>query len=32
MLRNQKYLIDLVKHLIKYPKETEWLEFKTNYY
>ena len=32
MLRNQKYLIDLVKHLIKSPKETEWLEFKTNYY
>lgn len=32
MIRNEKYLVDLVKYLIKYKKETEWLEFKTNYY
>lgn len=32
MVRDQKYLIDLVNYLIKFPKETEWLEFKTNYF
>lgn len=32
MVREQKYLIDLVNYLIKFPKETEWLEFKTNYF
>ena len=32
MIRNEKYLIELVKELIAYPNETEWLEFKTNYY
>ena len=32
MARDEKYLIDLIKYLIKFPKETEWLEFKTNYY
>ena len=28
--RSQEYLIALVKELLKYPKETEWLEFKLN--
>lgn len=32
MIRDKKYIIDLVKYLIKFPRETEWLEFKTNYY
>ena len=32
MIKDEKYLIDLVKNLIKYPTETECLEFKTNYY
>ena len=32
MVRDEKYLIDLVKYLRKFPKETEWLEFKVNYY
>ena len=31
-MRDEKYLKDLVQHLIKFPKETDWLEFKTNYY
>ena len=31
-MRDEKYLKDLVQHLIKFPKETAWLEFKTNYY
>lgn len=27
-LRNEEYLISLVQELRKYPKETEWIEFK----
>lgn len=32
MVKDEKYLIDLIHYLVKFPKETEWLEFKTNYY
>lgn len=32
MIKNENYLIDLIHYLVKFPKETEWLEFKTNYY
>lgn len=32
MIKDEKYLIDLIYHLIKFQKETEWLEFKTNYF
>lgn len=31
-MRDEKYLKDLVQYLIKFPKETDWLEFKTNHY
>ncbi len=29
-MMDEKYIIDLIKELIKYPKETEWIEFKHN--
>ena len=32
MVRDEKYIIDLINYLRKFPKETEWLEFKTNYF
>ncbi len=32
MVKDEKYLVDLIHYLIKFSKETEWLEFKTNYY
>jgi len=32
MVRDEDYLIELVEYLRKFPKETDWLEFKTNYY
>ena len=32
MVKDEKYLIDLIHYLVKFPKETEWLEFKTNYW
>lgn len=32
MVRDKKYLECLVRELIVNPKETQWLEFKTNYY
>ena len=32
MVKDEKYLIDLIHYLVKFPKETEWLEFKTNYF
>lgn len=32
MIKDEKYLINLIQNLIKFPNETEWLEFKTNYY
>lgn len=31
-MRTEQYLKDLIENLRKYPKETDWLEFKTNYY
>ena len=31
-MRDEAYLIDLVENLRKFPKETDWLEFKCNYY
>lgn len=31
-MRDEKYLKELVEYLRKFPKETDWLEFKTNYY
>ena len=31
-MRNEEYLKELIEHLRKYSKETDWLEFKTNYY
>lgn len=32
MLRDNKYLTDLIKELVSYERETEWIEFKTDYY
>ena len=32
MVRDENYLKELVEYLIKFPKETDWLEFKKNYY
>lgn len=32
MVKDEKYLIDLIHYLVKFSKETEWLEFKTNYF
>lgn len=32
MKKDEKYIIDLIKYLITFSNETEWLEFKTNYY
>lgn len=31
-MRDEAYLIDLVEYLRKFPKETDWLEFKDSYY
>lgn len=31
-MRDEAYLKDLIEHLRKFPTETDWLEFKTNYY
>lgn len=32
MIRDEDYLVELIEYLRKFPKETDWLEFKTNYY
>ena len=31
-MRDEVYLKELVEYLRQFPKETDWLEFKTNYY
>ena len=31
-MRDEAYLKDLIEHLRKFPNETDWLEFKTNYF
>ena len=31
-MRDEEYLKELVEYLRKFPKETDWLEFKTSYY
>ena len=30
-IRDHDYLVGLVRELCKLPRETEWVEFKTNY-
>lgn len=32
MIKDEKYLINLIQNLITFPNETEWVEFKLNYY